>query len=434
MKKSFMLFAAATLAAFSSNAQVKEGDVVNLTENMLGDVIAVVENTAYVTVYANPDAMPADALEIKDSYSVNGYDCHPAAIKQSGFRGCEELTSVKVCSLITTIPGFAFADCKKLRTFTEATPGSIELVGNYAFYKTYALNEINLPKCRTVVDYAFNQSGVKKVSMPEVQYIYAGGFYECKSLSEFIGGEKLREVGGVAFCNAGPMTQITLGPNLTKIGNTAFAYLPALKEIVIPENVESVGIDAFRGLGLERVFILCSNFMDFCDTSCLLRDKSLKEIYCKEGLSVDIKNYIETGSEQHEPQFLASDAIIKPLSDIVEIKETSTPDYFTAIDKIDDISFITLFDPATGNSIPNMGPGYHITDNTVGIRYFVDKKNLLQYTTNVERPSGIETVETTSSYENESPVYYDLNGREVKNPTNGIFIIKTNGKTSKVVL
>ncbi|MDE6682352.1 MAG: hypothetical protein K2J87_02890, partial [Muribaculaceae bacterium] len=81
MKKSFMLFAAATLAAFSSHAQVKEGDVVNLTENMLGDVIAVVENTAYVTVYANPDAMPADALEIKDSYSVNGYDFQPAAIK-----------------------------------------------------------------------------------------------------------------------------------------------------------------------------------------------------------------------------------------------------------------------------------------------------------------------------------------------------------------
>lgn len=433
MKKTFLLSVAAIFAAFSSNAAVAEGDVVNLTDNLLGDVFAVVNNNAYVTVYANSEALPTGALEIKDSYSIDNYVYEPVAIKASGFRGCEELTSVKVCGAITTIPSYAFADCKKLRTFTEAKPGSIELIGNYAFYKTSALTEISLPKCKTVVDYAFTNSGIKKVNMPEVQYLYTGAFYECSNLSEFTGGEKLREVGGVAFCNAGPITQITLGPDLTKIGSTAFAYLPALKEIVIPENVESVGIDAFRGLALERVFILCSNFMDFCDSSRILRNSSLTEIYCKEQLSEEIKTYIENGSENNKPEFLAKNAVIKPLSDIVEVKETSTPDYFSAIDKIDGVSFITLFDPTTGNSIPNVGAGYHITDNQVGLRYWVNKANLLKYVTNVERPSGIDSLEASAD-DMTAPVYYDLNGRKVSNPSNGIFIVKKNGKTSKVVL
>lgn len=434
MKKSLLLFVAAALAAFPSYAQVKEGDVVNLTDNMLGDVFVVVDKTAYVTVYANPDALPADALEIKDSYSIDGYVYEPLAIKQSGFRGCEDLTSVKVCGAITTIPSYAFADCKKLRTFTEAKSGSIELIGNGAFYKTYALTEINLPKCKTVVDYAFNLSGVKKVNMPEIQYLYDGAFYGCSNLSEFTGGEYLREVGGVAFCNAGPITQLTLGPNLTKIGSTAFGYMSALKEIVIPESVVTIGTDAFRGLPLERVFILAPNFMDYCDKSKLLCHQALKEIYCPESLSADIKDYIATGSEENRPEFLAKDAIIKPLSDIVEVKETSTPDYFSAIDKIDGVSFITLFDPATGNSIPNIGAGYHITENQVGLRYWVDKLNLLKYVTNVERPSGIENVETTPSENANNPVYYDLTGRKVENPVNGIFIVKENGKTRKVIL
>ncbi len=433
MKKNLLLFVAAALSALPSTAQVANGDVVNLTDNMLGEVFAVVNNHAFVTVYANPDALPTGALNIADSYTVDGTVYEPMAIKQRGFQDCTDLTSVTVNGSITTIPSYSFQGCTKLKTFTEAKPGSVELVGSYAFYKTRSLAEINLPKCKTVVDYAFDYSGIKKVNMPEIQYIYAGAFYECSELAEFTGGEKLRQIGNVAFCNAGPFTQITLGPDLTSIGNMAFAFLPGLKEIVIPESVVEMGTDVFSGLALERVFILNSNFMDFCDSSKLLRNKALKEIYCKEELTADIKNYIATGSETNKPESLASQALIQPLSDVVEIKETSTPDYFTAVDKIDGISFITLFEPSTGNSIPLVSPGYHITENSVGIRYFVDKKNLLQYTTTVNRPSGIEKVESSDEIDS-CPVYFDLNGREVKNPSAGVFIVKMNGKTKKVIL
>ena len=433
MKKCVLSFLAACVAAIPSFGQneVAVNDQVNLTDNLIGEVFAIVEKEAFVTVFANSDTPPAGALEIQDSYSIDGYVFLPVAIKESGFRGCEDLTSVKVCSAISTIPSYAFADCKKLRSFTEAKSGSIELIGNYAFYKTYALSEINLPKCKTIVDYAFNGSGVKKVNIPEIQYIYAGGFYECKSLSEFNGGEKLREIGNVAFCNAGPFPSITLGPDLTKIGNLAFAFLPGLKEIVIPENIKSIGKDAFSGLAMERVFILNSNFMDFCDASRLLRNKYLKEIYCDQQLNEDIKTYIETGSEEHKPEFLASQAIVKPLSDIVEVKQTSTPDYFSAFERIDGISFLTLFNPETGDLIPNKGEGYHITDDHVGVRCWIDKVNLLQYVTDVNRPSGMEEIDAAS--DDYHPVYYDLQGNIVANPSKGIFIVKKGSEVYKVI-
>lgn len=436
MKKSYLLFLAVTSACIPSfgATKVEINDVVNVSDNLKGDVFAIVEKEVYLTVYSNPDNKPEGALVIQDSYDISdGYIYKPYAIKAKGFEKCDGLTSVKINGNITTIPSDGFSECSKLQSVTEAKPGSIQLIGNDAFSYTKALNEVSFPGCQTINSYAFRNSGVKKVNLPEIQYIYAGAFMECSNLSQFTGGEKLKVIDNVAFCNAGSFPSITLGPNLKTIGSMAFAFCTGLKEIVIPENVQTVSNNAFQGLGMERIFILSPNFMEFCDGSKILRNTSLKEVYCSETLLTDIKNYIANGSEENQPQFLAKDAVVKPLSDVVEIKETSTSEYFSAIDKIDDISFLTLFDPTTGNSIPDTGEGYHITGHQVGLRYFVNKVNLLRYVTAVDHPSGIETVDTISNYDS-STVYYDLTGRIVTDPHKGIYIVKKNGKTRKIAL
>lgn len=48
--------------------------------------------------------------------------------------------------------------------------------------------------------------------------------------------------------------------------------------------------------------------------------------------------------------------------------------------------------------------------------------------------SGIETPAVEAEASDALPVYYDLNGIEVKNPANGIYIMKQGSKTKKVVI
>ena len=427
MKKSYLLFAAALCAASSSLAVVKENDIIDLTSTVKGIVVSVKGTTAKLEIYANPDNKPAGELTIPYSYDLSdGYTYVPVRIQSEGFRACDELTAVTVGADIEFVGAYAFTRCTKLASFTETVPGSVKSVGADAFSWTSALEKISLPGVYTIGEWAFRYSSLQSAAFPDVEYIMAGAFQECQGLKEFTGGEKLKEIGNVAFCNAPEFSSITLGPDLTKIGGMAFAFCQGLKEIVIPENVKEIGKDAFQGLALERAFILSPDFMSFCEDSKILRDMDLKEVYCADALTAEISEFIETNAADY-PLFYSKDVQVKPLSDVVDLVPSYEKDYFTAVDKIDGVSFITVFDPETGKDIPNIGPGYHIPDDKAGLRYWVNKKNLLRYVTAVSRPSGIENIDAIDNIDGsehlEDTLYYDLQGREVKNPSKGLYIV-----------
>ncbi|MDE7413782.1 MAG: leucine-rich repeat domain-containing protein [Muribaculaceae bacterium] len=434
MKRLLLFSAISSLLALPTIAGSKVGDVVDLTPTIKGYVVKANGTNHEVEIYANPDNKPTGDLDIPYLYSSASSDTYcPVRIAAQGFKQCD-LTSVSVGGGMEYIGKDAFYGCVNLKSFTEKDPGSIGSVGEYAFYRTDALEKISLPGVYTLNQWAFYRSGIKSANFTNLEYLYAAAFYECFNLETFTGGEKLKYLDNIAFCKDEKLKYVLLGPNLSTIGSMAFAFCTSLKEIVIPENITSIAKDAFEGLSMERVFILSPDFMEFCDQSKILRNKYLQNIYCPADLINDIKNYIATGTEENRPDFLASQAEIHPLSDLVEVKQEIDDD-FTITPKYGDISAMFVFNPETGSEIRGTNYHYNLTGDKIGLQYRVDWKNLLRYTVTLDRASFVNNISSEMPDDPGSfPVYFDLQGREVKNPSKGIYIIRENGKTKKITL
>lgn len=162
--------------------------------------------------------------------------------------------------------------------------------------------EIVLPKSlRKIEDYAFKDSNIKVISIPdEVEVIGKGvfencknlssvkmkqkyipdySFKDCKNLKDFNFSDK-KEIGASAFAGTG-LESIVLGENIEEVGNMAFAecknllraelnysfdYVPKgafekctkLYDIILSKNIDTVGAFAFAGAGIEEL-----NLTDF---------------------------------------------------------------------------------------------------------------------------------------------------------------------------
>ncbi|MDE5868972.1 MAG: leucine-rich repeat domain-containing protein [Muribaculaceae bacterium] len=432
MKKNLLLSCILNLGRLTVSAAYKKGDIIDFTPTIQGEVLSVNGTNIKTDLYANPNNKPSGSIVIPYSYSLpSGETATPIQIAAQGFKQCP-ITSMKIGAGIEYIGKDAFYGCTQLTSFTEETPGSVKSIGEYAFYHTNALEKISFPGCYTVNEWAFNYSGIKSADFTDIEYIYGAAFYECANLTTFTGGEKLKLVGNIAFCKDEKLTGILLGPNLKSIGSMAFAFCTSIKDIIIPENCSSVDKDAFSGISLNRVFILCPEFMTYCDQSKLLRDKAIETIYCPDSMMGVIRNYIQFGTNDNPPEFLASQATVLPLSDLVELKQIED-DTFQADIKYGDISAIRVFNPETDKEYtPARDYVYTIPSNSVGLQYRVDWKNLLRYTVELDRSSEIE--EITSEINSGEIRYYNLQGMEISRPEKGIFIVKQNGKTKKVIL
>lgn len=129
-------------------------------------------------------------------------------IGESAFRGCAELTSVKLPQSVTEIGGYAFENCSALSVVT--LPGGITEIGSGAFSGCSVLRSAEIP-------------GSVKAVAPHT----------------FSGCYGLRVV--------------TLSKGITSIGAEAFSYCAGLNSIEIPGSVTRIEADAFLSAGLEAI-------------------------------------------------------------------------------------------------------------------------------------------------------------------------------------
>jgi len=113
----------------------------------------------------------------------------------------ENITSVFIHNLITTIEKYAFNKCKNLTTVTISN--SVETIGNSAFYGCEKLVSVNIPS--------------------SVKLIESSAFNSCESL-----------------------TSINIPSSVKSIGSSAFGSCTSLSNITISDSVENIGIYAFK--------------------------------------------------------------------------------------------------------------------------------------------------------------------------------------------
>lgn len=187
-------------------------------------------------------------------------------IGEGAFSGCTSLESIGIPNGVKTVGRFAFSDCDSLKSAEIA--GSVKEFGEGVFAYDGALETVDLKEgIEALGDFCFlGCSALKTVRLPEgLQAIGLDTFESCTSLEAIAFPESLREIDAYAFCNSGlkevvipdnvtrvgtmafqcpSITRVDLGNGIKSIGSHAFSYISA-EEIVVPDSVTDVGICAF---------------------------------------------------------------------------------------------------------------------------------------------------------------------------------------------
>lgn len=136
------------------------------------------------------------------------------------FWSCEALTSVKFPASLKKVGNSCFGHSG----LTSVDLGSVEEIGNYAFYYT-KLNEVTVPA--TVKD-----AGI-------------ASFCNIKTLTKATFKAGAKDVGSYMFFYDTALSDLTLADSITNVGEYAFGYCVALKEVTMPRSLSTMGDAVF---------------------------------------------------------------------------------------------------------------------------------------------------------------------------------------------
>jgi len=198
-------------------------------------------------------------------------------IAEKSFCGYDNIESVYIPESVEYIGSSAFENNTKLAAVVIGGESCLVEIGDYAFYKCYALSAINLQAgVVRIGKSAFSRcTSLDLRTLPDsVEYIGDEVFGYCESITEFALPKKLAAIPNDAFINCFNLESITVSDGVRSIGDRAFLQTK-ISEMVIGGNVETVGDEAFS---------MCNN---------------LKKLVFSEGVKVLGKNVI-WGSESIE--------------------------------------------------------------------------------------------------------------------------------------
>jgi len=125
-------------------------------------------------------------------------DCNLLSIGNYAFQNCKAFCATELPSGIKSIGAYAFFGCKNITQFF--IPNSVKFICSNAFACCSNMKKIRLPdKMERIAEFAFECSGLEKVSIPRgIKTIEFGTFFGCR-LSDVIIPDGVESIAGSAF-------------------------------------------------------------------------------------------------------------------------------------------------------------------------------------------------------------------------------------------
>lgn len=339
---------------------------------------------AIITPEQNPETLKGDVV-IPSTVSVNGVDMPVTTISADAFKGCP-ITSLTLPSSIQKV--------------VDATLG---------LKQSETLESVNLAD--------FNPN------------IFVE-FVDCPNLTKAILPESATSL-NVRFSNCSSLSEVVLPPNLTAISSSSFYDCPSLSDIAIPSSVNAIGANAFYNCSLEKAVIPQN-----CRVDCPFTIKDAAITRSQKLYTVDVlENTADILKVRVNANFYDSSNNPLPLCAVPAYGTLRTPVIINA--GADNIFVI------------NKKYSYNDTEYTAESIYFSYDATKGQWMRGAETGSTVATqsffvfevpstdagVDSINATDEEKPVeYYNLQGIQVANPVNGIYIRRQGNKSTKVMI
>ena len=232
-------------------------------------------------------------------------------------------------------------------------------------------------------------------------------FSDCSSLTSITIAEGVTSIGNYAFYGCYKLTAINIPESVRSIGDRAFRDCSSLTSITIPEGVTSIGSYAFYGCSGELTVNCNIPSASSYENGAFYKSKFTK-VTIGEGVT-SIGNYAFYGCYKltaiNIPESVRSigDRAFRDCSSLTSISclATTPPTIYMDTFDSDAYNFADLFVPQGTKDAYQAATGW---------------KNF--YFINDTLPSGIDNITV-----GQSPKIYDLNGRELQAPQQGINIV-----------
>ena len=167
-------------------------------------------------------------------------------IAGDAFDGCTGLTSITIPNSVTIIGSGALSETGLT---SIAIPNSVSTIDNYAFSRCTDLSTITIPESITTISAGTFEgcSGLTSVNIPNsVTSIKNMAFQNCSGLTSIIIPNSVTELGSYAFFNCSNLAFVNIPNNITRISDSTFSGCSGLTSIIIPSSVSDITSSAFN--------------------------------------------------------------------------------------------------------------------------------------------------------------------------------------------